>query len=68
MTSNARLFHSVSRGSDVSVMPAFFARFAISSTLPDHSPFFSAPEALVAHLTSFSDAAIRSQAAITVVS
>jgi hypothetical protein len=34
LTSNARLFHSVSRGSDVSVMPAFFARFAISSTLP----------------------------------
>ena len=34
MTSNARLFHSVSRGSDLSVMPAFFARFAISSTLP----------------------------------
>jgi hypothetical protein len=34
LTSNARLFHSVSRGSDVSVMPASFARFAISSTLP----------------------------------
>ena len=29
LTSNARLFHSVSRGSDVSVMPACFARFAI---------------------------------------
>jgi hypothetical protein len=35
LTSNARLFHSVSRGSDLSVMPAFFARLAISSTLPD---------------------------------
>jgi hypothetical protein len=34
LTSKARLFHSVSRGSDLSVMPAFFARFAISSTLP----------------------------------
>ena len=28
LTSNARLFHSVSCGSDLSVMPAFFARFA----------------------------------------
>src|SRR5436190_6134112 len=34
LTSNARLFHSVSCGSDLSVMPAFFTRFAISSTLP----------------------------------
>ena len=34
LTSNARLFHSVSLGSDLSVMPALLARFAISSTLP----------------------------------
>jgi len=34
LTSNARLFDSVSRGSDLSGMPPFFARFAISSTLP----------------------------------
>ena len=34
LTSKARLFHSVSCGSDVSVMPAIFARAAISSTLP----------------------------------
>jgi hypothetical protein len=34
LTSNARLFHSVSCGSDLSVMPAFLARLAISSTVP----------------------------------
>ena len=32
MTSNARVFHSVSCGSDLSVMPALLARIAISST------------------------------------
>ena len=32
VTSNARLFHSVSNGSEVREIPALFARFAISST------------------------------------